>query len=363
MSKKLSKENLVNLVILASSLQILEAFFPHPIPGVRLGLANLISLLVVIKFGLVDGLKIAFLRTVVSSLFLGSFLSVSFILSFCSALIAVICMWIVHKISLHTFLKFSVFGISIFGALAHNITQLVLIYSLFINQVAIFLFLPILVISAVIFGGVVGILALDLINKIGNLEIKKIFQKDLHSGEFILYDKINFKLWLVLGLIILVFIFSKIYIQISVLVLILVILFSNRVSFNVYLNNIKKIFWLLIFSFFVPLFSVKGQNVLVIFDSFTVSQDALYKSLIYSLRLINTVSISTFITNVYSKETLVNMARNLLFFSRDFVEVLLTSFYNLDSFLDEIKQKLNFKNKNIKEFYNNISKIFLEYFE
>ncbi len=361
MFKKLSKENLINLVLLASSLQILESFFPHPIPGVRFGLANLVSLLVVVKFGLIDGLKVASLRTFVSSLFLGNFLSVSFILSFFSALVAVVFMWIIHKISLHTFLRFSIFGVSIFGAVAHNITQLALVYFLFINQIAIFLFLPILIVSAVIFGGVVGILALDLVNKVGNLEAKKTFQNEPLVRQFVTCDKINFKLWIILSLIIFIFIFSKIYIQIGILVLILVTLFSNKVSFKVYLKNIKKIFWLLIFSFFLPLFSIKGHNVLVSFKSFMISKDALYKSLMYSFRLINIVSISTFITNVYSKETLVNMAKNLLFFNRDFVEVLLISFYNLDFFLDEIKQKFNLKAKNMKKFYENILEIFLEY--
>ncbi len=359
MNKTLTNENLVNLVLLASSLQILESLFPHPIPAVRLGLANLVSLLVVVKFGLFSGLKVAVLRCLVSSLFLGSFLSVSFILSLFASLAAVVCMWLVYNISLNTFLKFSIVGVSIFGALAHNFTQIFLVYLFFIKQTAIFFLTPVLIISAVAFGSIVGMMGLGLIDKLKDFNVKEI--NKLHTyDELIFENKKNYiNLWLVIFLIVVVLVFSKVYLQVGIFFITLILFFLNRISLNIYFKNIKKIFWFLVFSFFVPLIFTSGEKKLLDFKIFIVSVEAVYKALIYSLRLINIVGLSTFITNVYSKQTLVNLVKNLIFFNKELAEVLAISFYNLPYFLEDVKSK--FKFKSAKEFYKSVSDIFLEY--
>jgi heptaprenyl diphosphate synthase len=61
------------LVACASVLQILESLIPNPIPGVRLGLANMITLVALVDLGVGAAVEIAVLRTVCSSFILGTF--------------------------------------------------------------------------------------------------------------------------------------------------------------------------------------------------------------------------------------------------------------------------------------------------
>ena len=54
------------LVSLACVLQIAETFIPHPIPGLRLGLANMLTLTAMVILGFGYALQIAILRTLLS---------------------------------------------------------------------------------------------------------------------------------------------------------------------------------------------------------------------------------------------------------------------------------------------------------
>ncbi|MDI6641894.1 MAG: Gx transporter family protein, partial [Elusimicrobiota bacterium] len=75
-------------------LQVGESLFPHPIPGVRLGLANISTLLALNFFGFSAGFYVALMRPLIGSLFLGSFLSPAFILSFSGSVVSCFVMWI-----------------------------------------------------------------------------------------------------------------------------------------------------------------------------------------------------------------------------------------------------------------------------
>ena len=73
------------LVALACVLQIAESFIPHPIPGLRLGLANMMTLTAMILLGFGAAMEVALLRTVLSAFMMGTFMSPTFILSFSGA--------------------------------------------------------------------------------------------------------------------------------------------------------------------------------------------------------------------------------------------------------------------------------------
>lgn len=75
-------------------------------------------------------------------------------------------MWILYNISLNTIFKFSPLGINVFSAVVHNITQLLLVYIFFIQQKNVFLFLPLLLFSAVVTGWITGSLALEIVKKL-----------------------------------------------------------------------------------------------------------------------------------------------------------------------------------------------------
>ncbi len=158
---------IASLVAIACVLQIAESLIPNPIPGVRLGLANMITLVTMADLGFASAMEVAVLRTVVSSLVLGSFLTPGFMLSFFSAVASTGVMWVFLRFSV-TFPAwgFSLIGISIASAVAHNATQLFLAYFLMIRHKSIFYFAPWLVISGVLMGWFTGLVAAEVLKRL-----------------------------------------------------------------------------------------------------------------------------------------------------------------------------------------------------
>ena len=70
------------LVAFACVLQIAESLIPHPIPGLRLGLANILTLTAMVTLGFGYALEVAILRTILSAFIMGTFMSPTFILKF-----------------------------------------------------------------------------------------------------------------------------------------------------------------------------------------------------------------------------------------------------------------------------------------
>ena len=87
------------LVAVSCVLQVSESFIPHPIPGLRLGLANIITLVALVNVGFGHALEIAILRTFLSSFIMGTFLSFSFILSISASCVSTIVMGIFYSLA------------------------------------------------------------------------------------------------------------------------------------------------------------------------------------------------------------------------------------------------------------------------
>ncbi|MCP4109706.1 MAG: Gx transporter family protein, partial [Desulfobacteraceae bacterium] len=137
------------LVAMSCVLQISESMIPHPIPGLRLGLANMLVLVALVFLGFGSALQIAVFRTILSSFIMGTFMSPTFILSFSGALTSTVVMGILFRLSCyHNRYGFSIIGISIAGAFTFNMVQLYLAYILLIKHGGIFVFFPWLCIGA-----------------------------------------------------------------------------------------------------------------------------------------------------------------------------------------------------------------------
>lgn len=152
------------LVAAACVLQVAESLIPHPVPGVRLGLANIITLVTLAEGGLGAALEVALLRTVVASLALGSFLTPGFILSFCSAAASTLAMWLLWRFSSRfPAAGFGLPGISVAGAAVHALVQLLLAYLLLVRHPGVFYFAPWLAVSAVVTGWLNAMVAAEVI--------------------------------------------------------------------------------------------------------------------------------------------------------------------------------------------------------
>lgn len=141
---------------------ILESFIPSiGIPGVKLGLANIVILVILYELGIIEAIIVNLLRVLVVGLVRGTFLSMGFLMSVTGAILSLgimILFYILIK-------KFSIIGVSVIGSIFH-VTGQILIAMFFLGTAYIFLYLPVIAISAIITGVFVGIIA-QLIIKTG----------------------------------------------------------------------------------------------------------------------------------------------------------------------------------------------------
>ncbi len=112
------------LITFAIVIHSIEAAMPlpMPVPGIRLGLANIITLLTLILFGLRSGLLVSVLRTVLGSLFVGGLFGFGFWLSLTAGITSSLVMAMLLTLKNRGLI--SLISVSVIGAAVHNLTQL-----------------------------------------------------------------------------------------------------------------------------------------------------------------------------------------------------------------------------------------------
>lgn len=157
------------LIAMGTALHVAEALLPIPlpIPGIKLGLANIVTLLAIYLYGFRDGLTVALLRVLLGSLIGGVFLAPGFLLGISGAIISTLIMATLLRYTR----CFTLIGISMAGAVGHNIGQL-LAASLLLQSNAIFFYLPVLLLAGIpsgIFTGYLLTVLLEHNHKTGTL--------------------------------------------------------------------------------------------------------------------------------------------------------------------------------------------------
>lgn len=130
---------------------------PMPVPGVRLGLANVITLLALILFGLRSGLLIAIIRSILGSLFVGGLFGFGFWLSLSAGITSCLVMALVLLLQKKGLV--SLISVSVLGAAAHNLTQLGLASLIISNPDLLLGYYPLLLLLSVPTGIFTGITA------------------------------------------------------------------------------------------------------------------------------------------------------------------------------------------------------------
>lgn len=150
-SKKIALYGL--FIALAFIFSYIESLIPipFPVPGIKLGLANLV--VVVAMYGI--GMKESFVLSMVRILLVGfTFRDPSTLLfSFAGGIFSWLMMAVFKKLRL-----FSMVGVSIIGGIAHNIGQII-VAVIYVSNTGIIYYLPFLMISGLVSGTLIGILA------------------------------------------------------------------------------------------------------------------------------------------------------------------------------------------------------------
>lgn len=160
---KLKKITFLGLLTsIALVIYVIESQIPLIFPGIKLGLSNVISLTVLVIFGWKECITVTILRILLGSIFSGNMSS--FMFSISGGIISNIVMIILYRYFRN---YMNICTISITGAVFHNIGQL-LIAAILINDFHIYIYLPILILSAVVTGYFIG-----LVTKYFSQHIKK----------------------------------------------------------------------------------------------------------------------------------------------------------------------------------------------
>ncbi len=155
------------LVSLALVLAIVERGIPFelisPVPGIKIGLPNIITLFALFFLDLRSVFAIVILRCILVAILVGSFSSFAF--SITGGIFALIIMIFLKKGYNNLF---SMIGISIAGAAFHNIGQIIMACIL-LKSFSIFAYLPLLLLTSIATGLITGIIGEELVKRMSKI--------------------------------------------------------------------------------------------------------------------------------------------------------------------------------------------------
>lgn len=305
------------LVSISCILQIAESLIPHPIPGLRLGLANVITLIALVTIGWKSAIEVTFFRTILSSLIMGTFLSPTFILSFSGGIVSALVMALLYRLSrLHRRYHLSIVGISVIGAISHNVTQIYVAYFILVKHPGIFVLFPWLCIGAVFTGWITGILAGKVCQRLKETQKNEIINKtQTDFSNFMTKDYVSknsflhrlpaeLKIAFIFVLSIAVLISNNFWLYLGLFLALIIVTLISRISVIFLFSKIRKYASLLLISFLFPIFLNHGNNILFRLFYINITVEGIRIGFIFAMRIILLVTSSSLLLRTTPSEDL-----------------------------------------------------------
>ncbi len=148
-------------------LNIIESFIPSfiPISGVKLGLANIINIMVLYYYSLKEYILTSFLRVLTVGLLWSGLFSMTFNISLGGWFTSTFVVILLYKIN-----KLSIFGLSLISSLFHSIGQ-ILIVMIYYNSLQMIIYLPFLMIISILTGLIISYITSLILRKLDNSKI------------------------------------------------------------------------------------------------------------------------------------------------------------------------------------------------
>lgn len=158
MAKKTA--NMGMLVALAFIFSYIESLIPISvgIPGIKLGLANMVVIVTLYLMGAGSAFMLSLVRIVLTGFTFGNLAMMMY--SLAGGMLSLLVMVIARKTKL-----FSVTGVSVLGAVFHNVGQII-VAALVVENSSLFYYLPVLLVSGVVFGIIIGVVGSVLIKRL-----------------------------------------------------------------------------------------------------------------------------------------------------------------------------------------------------
>ena len=152
-------------IALAFVFSYLESLIPLNIgvPGIKLGLANLVVVTALYVMGERDAFIISMIRILLCGLTFGGVFSLVY--SFAGGVLSFAVMLLAKRSK-----RLSVLGVSVLGAAVHNVGQIAAAAAVMENA-GVFYYLPVLLLSGAVTGALIGILSGTVISRIEKLRI------------------------------------------------------------------------------------------------------------------------------------------------------------------------------------------------
>ena len=161
----MNQKKLANLGLFAAVAIIfgyVESLIPFyfGIPGVKLGLTNIVVVLMLYCVGTKEALAMSALRIVLSGFLFGNMFSILY--SLAGGLLSFLMMYLLKKTK-----WFGVLPVSVSGGIFHTVGQLV-VAAYVVENYNIFYYMPVLLFAGALTGFLIGIAAQEMIKRIGN---------------------------------------------------------------------------------------------------------------------------------------------------------------------------------------------------
>lgn len=152
------------MIALALVLSYVEAQIPTfvAIPGIKVGLANIVVVFALYSFGTKEAFVVSIFRVLLAALMFGSVMSLAY--SAAGAFLSLLGMILLKKSGL-----FGCVAVSVVGGVLHNLGQILMACLVLETNVVIY-YLPFLILSGTIAGVVVGLVAALVLKRLGNSE-------------------------------------------------------------------------------------------------------------------------------------------------------------------------------------------------
>lgn len=151
---------------IALVLSYLESILPPiyaAIPGIKVGLPNIVIIFILYKYGLKEAVTVSALRVFIVALLFGNVMTLAY--SLAGAMLSIFAMVLLKKLD-----RFSEVGVSIVGGVAHNLGQILVAVAL-LNSTLIGYYMIVLTITGTLAGVFVGLAGSLLIKRMNHIKL------------------------------------------------------------------------------------------------------------------------------------------------------------------------------------------------
>ena len=147
----------------AMILSYVESFIPFGVPGLKVGLPNMVTVFLLYRLGWREAAAVSLLRCVLTSLLFGSVMSLAY--SLCGAALSLSLMALLKKWD-----KLSTVGVSIAGGITHNAGQIAVAIAVTgVEEIA--YYMPVLAIGGTLAGLVIGVCGALVLKRLEKVNI------------------------------------------------------------------------------------------------------------------------------------------------------------------------------------------------